>query len=206
MLKALKHYHLSSQHRLRHKEGLVLDNRTNKRMRKRGKRFRRRCRQSDSLETRIRCAQEENKERMRLGVYSMQSDQAMSETDRRNRDLVRSLDKRQGDQGGRRKRRRRRRRQRSDSGRRLTKEERRKLRREQRRQEKQRAKDAIREQRRRERKSLKLRHGRAGRAHLTRHSKQGTAGTACVAGHGWHGTAHVAGTAGTINPGTSVAF
>ena len=92
----------------------------------------------------------------------MQSDQAMSETDRRNRDLVRSLDKRQGDQGGRRKRRRRRRRQRSDSGRGLTKEERRKLRREQRRHEKQRAKDAIRERRRRERKSLKLRHGRAG--------------------------------------------
>ena len=157
MLKALNHDPLSSRHRLRHKEGLVLDNRTNKRMRKNRRRYRRRCRQSDSLEARIRCAQEENKERMRVSQssasYLYQKDQPQED---RRRGMLRSLSKRTDDQERQRRKRRRRRRHRSEGegGRRLSKEERRRLRRE----EKRRQKIALKKQRRRERKSLKLRH------------------------------------------------
>ena len=116
MLKALNHYHMTKENKSN-----VRDNRTNKRMRKRGRRHRKQCRYGDSLENRIRCAQEESRDtQLRLGGGS----------NRRNRDLVRSLES---------KRRRRRRRQRSESQRqrhKLSREERKRLRREERRRQK----------------------------------------------------------------------
>ena len=112
MLKALNHYHMTKE-----KKSNLRDNRTNKRMRKRGRRHRRPCRYGDSLENRIRCAQEENRDpALRPGQGG----------NRRNRDLVRSLES---------KKRRRRRRQRSERHK-LSREERKRLRREERRRQK----------------------------------------------------------------------
>ena len=112
MLKALNHYHMTKE-----KKSNLRDNRTNKRMRKRGRRHRRPCRFGDSLENRIKCAQEENRDpALRPG------------SNRRNRDLVRSLES---------KKRRRRRRQRSERHK-LSREERKRLRREERRRQKRR--------------------------------------------------------------------
>ena len=133
MLKSMKKY--NGSHKLAHRD--VLDNRTNKRMRKRGRRNRKRCRYGDSLEERIRCAQEES-----AVLYRHQ--------DRRNRDLLRNLDKREQHQRqpNLRRRRRRRRRQRSEREsypRRLTREDRKRLKREKRRRLKL---QALREQRR----------------------------------------------------------
>ena len=114
MLKALNHYHMTKE-----KKSNLRDNRTNKRMRKRGRRHRRPCRFGDSLENRIKCAQEENRDpALRPG------------SNRRNRDLVRSLES---------KKRRRRRRQRSERHK-LSREERKRLRREERRRQKRRLK------------------------------------------------------------------
>ena len=147
MLKALNHFTAS---RLRHgAAATVQDNRTNKRMRKRDRRQRarrRQCKHGDTLEDRIRCAQEESRAQLR---------RARPEARRGNRDLVRSLDKRQEgqeqDQEARRRRQRRqRRRQRSEGhvarGRQLTRDERRRRRRAERR----RLKQAVKARRRRD--------------------------------------------------------
>ena len=145
MLKSMKKY--NGSHKLRHRD--VLDNRTNKRMRKRGRRNRKSCRYGDNLEERIRCAQEES-----AALYL--------HPDRRNRDLLRKLEKRepQQRQPNKKRRRRRKRRQRSESEsypRRLTREDRKRLKRERRRKLKL---QALRERRRRE----KLRHGKNSEA------------------------------------------
>ena len=135
MLKALNHYHMTKENKSN-----VRDNRTNKRMRKRGRRHRRRCQYGDSLENRIRCAQEENRDLQR----------------RRNRDLVRNLDTKS------KKRRRRQRRQRSESQRqrhKLSRDERKRLRREERRRQKR----LISREKKSERR-LRLRHKKQSRA------------------------------------------
>ena len=143
MLKALNHFTAS---RLRHgAAATVQDNRTNKRMRKRDRRQRarrRQCKHGDTLEDRIRCAQEESRAQLR---------RARPEARRGNRDLVRSLDKRQqGQEARRRRQRRQRRRQRSEGhvarGRQLTRDERRRRRRAERR----RLKQAVKARRRRD--------------------------------------------------------
>ena len=127
MLKSMKKY--NGSHKLRHRD--VLDNRTNKRMRKRGRRKKKRCRYGDSLEERIKCAQEESQLYLHPDIRHLMKD-------RRNRDLVRNLDKRepQPQQHRRNRRRRRRRRQRSE---RVSREERKRIKREKRRRLRERA-------------------------------------------------------------------
>lgn len=165
MLKALNHYHLSrgSQHKLRHKDGVVVDNRTNKRVRKRGKRNKRKCKYGETLENRIKCAQEENK--LQHQYQNDQRVQSQGDGFRRNRDLIKSLDKRHGQDGSkRRKRRHRRRGMRSDvQGRKLTREEKKKIRREERRRLKaaikaRKEREKLLRQQKRQDRSLKLRH------------------------------------------------
>ena len=138
MLKSMKKY--NGSHKLRHRD--VLDNRTNKRMRKRGRRKKKRCRYGDSLEERIKCAQEESQLYLHPDIRHLMKD-------RRNRDLVRNLDKREPQpQHKRKRRRRRRRRQRSEReslARAVTREERKRIKRERRRKLRQ---QAYREQRR----------------------------------------------------------
>ena len=125
MLKSMKKY--NGSHKLRHRD--VLDNRTNKRMRKRGRRKKKRCRYGDSLEERIKCAQEESQLYLHPDIRHLMKD-------RRNRDLVRKLDKREPQPHRRNRRRRRRRRQRSE---RVSREERKRIKREKRRRLRERA-------------------------------------------------------------------
>ena len=129
MLKSMKNY--NGSHKLRHRD--VQDNRTNKRMRKRGRRKKARCRYGDSLEERIKCAQEESSQ-----LY-LHPDIRHLMKDRRNRDLVRKLEPQQQQ---RKRRRRRRRRQRSE---RISREEKKRIKRERRRRLRQ---LAVRDQRR----------------------------------------------------------
>ena len=133
MLKSMKNY--NGSHKLRHRD--VLDNRTNKRMRKRGRRKKKRCRYGDSLEERIKCAQEESQLYLHPDIRHLMKD-------RRNRDLVRNLDKRepQPHQHRRKRRRRRKRRQRSEReslARGVSREERKRIKREKRRRLRERA-------------------------------------------------------------------
>jgi len=102
----------------RHKN--IVDNRTNKRTKKRGRRPRRRCKYGVTLESRVRCAREEN-ERF---VRQFRRDE---QTERRNRDLVRAGER----PDARARRRRRKKRQRRVSGSRgeQSREQRRELRR-----------------------------------------------------------------------------
>ena len=116
---------------MRHKPNIV-HNRTNKRNKSRRKRNKRRCYYGETLESRIRCAKEENEVRRRRE----KSGRSLGEVERSNRDLLRSIHQRGGSvlkEQKQRRRRRRKRQRRVSSDQRLSKEERRQLRRQERR-------------------------------------------------------------------------
>ena len=116
---------------MRHKPNIV-HNRTNKRNKSRRKRNKRRCYYGETLESRIRCAKEENEVRRRRE----KSGRSLGEVERSNRDLLRSIHQRGGSvvkEEKQRRRRRRKRQRRVSSDQRLSKEERRQLRRQERR-------------------------------------------------------------------------
>ena len=135
LIKSIDQYQSNSMgHRtkkMRHKPNIV-HNRTNKRNNKnRRKRNKRRCQYGETLESKIRCAKEENEVRRRRE----KSGRSLGEVERSNRDLLRSIQR-----GGsmlreqkQRRRRRRKRQRRVSSEQRLSKEERRQLRRQERR-------------------------------------------------------------------------
>ena len=115
--------------KMRHKPNIV-HNRTNKRNKNKRRRSKKRCRYGDSLESKIRCAKEENEARKHREKALVKSE----EVERSNRDLVRSIQRGSGLRQQRQRRRRRRKRQRRlSSDQRLSKEERRALRREEKR-------------------------------------------------------------------------
>lgn len=134
LIKSIDKYQSNSMgHRtkkMRHKPNIV-HNRTNKRNKNRRKRNKRRCHYGETLESKIRCAKEENEVRRRRE----KSGRSLGEVERSNRDLLRSIQR-----GGsmlkeqkQRRRRRRKRQRRVSSEQRVSKEERRQLRRQERR-------------------------------------------------------------------------